>query len=146
MDRTYRLSFCQQCIKRGFNPNRGVVCSLTNEHATFDKSCPDYEEDARAKVQADLLREAREKDQLYEETDGFSRIGITNGYIIGSIFLLGGIIWIISGWIGLKSLFIYPFLLIGYGVYKIIRTSVKTAEKKRDLQKKRDLLDGEVKW
>jgi len=42
-----RLSYCQTCNKRGFNPKFGVVCSLTNELPNFKNSCIDYHENAK---------------------------------------------------------------------------------------------------
>lgn len=95
MDRNHRLAICQQCKKRGFNPNRGIVCSLTNEHATFERSCPDYEEDPKARDHYERLKAARAADRLYDETNGFSKFGITNGFAIGFMILLLGLLWLV---------------------------------------------------
>lgn len=49
MTREERLKFCEQCTKRKFDMKMGLVCSLTGEQATFEGTCPDYDEDAEAK-------------------------------------------------------------------------------------------------
>lgn len=43
--RFYQLSFCSKCKNRAFNIDKGIICSLTNEIATFDKNCNLYELD-----------------------------------------------------------------------------------------------------
>lgn len=45
MTREERLKFCSICQKRQMDMQRGLVCSLTNEYATFDEKCTDFEAD-----------------------------------------------------------------------------------------------------
>ena len=37
-----KLKFCIQCKNRAFAPEYGVICSLTNSIAQFEKSCDSY--------------------------------------------------------------------------------------------------------
>lgn len=54
MDLAQRLSTCKQCEKREFNPNSGVVCSLTLRKPEFESSCGDFLIDPKveAKIRA----------------------------------------------------------------------------------------------
>jgi uncharacterized RDD family membrane protein YckC len=42
MTRDEHLLFCKVCINRAFDPQLGIVCSLTRQHANFDPTCPDF--------------------------------------------------------------------------------------------------------
>lgn len=44
MTREEHLKFCKICEKQKFDPKKGIVCSLTNEVATFESECPDFEQ------------------------------------------------------------------------------------------------------
>lgn len=46
--RHYHLQFCTVCQNRSFDLQRGIVCSLTNEPAAFERTCSSYTEDAQA--------------------------------------------------------------------------------------------------
>jgi hypothetical protein len=37
MTRDEHLVFCKVCINRAFDPQLGIVCSLTRQHASFDR-------------------------------------------------------------------------------------------------------------
>ena len=52
MKRAETLKFCKTCTKRTFNSKSGIVCSLTNEIASFVNECPDYAVDYREKNEA----------------------------------------------------------------------------------------------
>jgi len=45
MEREERLAYCKKCKKRKFSREKGLVCSITDEYATFDDTCLDFEED-----------------------------------------------------------------------------------------------------
>lgn len=42
MELAQRLATCKQCEKRKFNPNTGLVCSLTLRKPDFVKDCSDF--------------------------------------------------------------------------------------------------------
>jgi rhomboid protease GluP len=42
MTREEQLNFCENCDHKGFNMNKGIVCSLTGEKADFEDDCPDF--------------------------------------------------------------------------------------------------------
>lgn len=41
-----RLEICSTCTKRKSNPEKGLICSLTNEEPIFDDECPTFEADS----------------------------------------------------------------------------------------------------
>ncbi len=41
-----KLEICSTCTKRKFNPEKGLICSLTNEEPIFDDECPAFEADS----------------------------------------------------------------------------------------------------
>jgi hypothetical protein len=45
MTRQQQLEFCKVCTKRKFDRSKGVVCSLTDEHATFVGECESFDKD-----------------------------------------------------------------------------------------------------
>lgn len=50
MTRAEHLIYCKKCIKRKFDENKGIVCSLTNDIAQFEIKCINYEIDDTVKV------------------------------------------------------------------------------------------------
>ena len=42
MELAQRLSTCKQCEKRKFDPNTGLVCSLTLRKPEFDNDCSEF--------------------------------------------------------------------------------------------------------
>lgn len=46
MTREEHLKFCTICENQKFDPNRGVICGLTDEIANFEDQCPDFKEEA----------------------------------------------------------------------------------------------------
>lgn len=51
MDRLTRVRICKTCQNHDFDPEKGVICSLTNDVAKFTDSCPDYTGDQSAIAQ-----------------------------------------------------------------------------------------------
>jgi len=44
MNRQHQLVLCKKCEHKFFDNKKGIICSLTNEKATFKGTCPDYKE------------------------------------------------------------------------------------------------------
>jgi hypothetical protein len=42
MDLSQRLAFCKKCEKRTFDPNLGIVCSLSQRKPDFVSNCNDF--------------------------------------------------------------------------------------------------------
>lgn len=56
-----RLTFCQVCTKRLFDPEKGIVCSLTGEKPAFEETCENYDEDVAAVTEREKKNEEAKK-------------------------------------------------------------------------------------
>lgn len=43
MTREEQLAYCKICKNKGFDAQKGIICKLTNEQATFVDKCPDFD-------------------------------------------------------------------------------------------------------
>lgn len=50
MTRKEQLLFCEKCTNRKMDIDKGIVCSLTYEHATFLNNCYDFTEDKTIQI------------------------------------------------------------------------------------------------
>lgn len=117
MKREDRLEFCQACKNQKFDMQKGVICSLTNEQATFEDSCLDYIEDPIAKEQNLQRKEQRRDMTIDDESFGLSTsFGVKNGILAGQIAIAVAIIWFIVGFFLLDRIFFYPFVLLVLGI------------------------------
>lgn len=48
----HQLSYCEVCTKKTFDPQRGLVCSLTGQKPDFTGACPTFD----ARIGADISR------------------------------------------------------------------------------------------
>ncbi|MEO1052374.1 MAG: hypothetical protein AAFX87_17200 [Bacteroidota bacterium] len=53
MDRKQQLEHCKRCVNQQFDMNKGILCGLTNDYATFEGECKDFEPDEVAIRQLD---------------------------------------------------------------------------------------------
>jgi len=82
MNKEQRLQFCKACKLQKIDPDKGIICSLTNSPAEFELACTMYREDPELKhqVEMDAIR-----NQLYrQESDKWKRF---LNYIIDSIMM-----------------------------------------------------------
>lgn len=82
-----RLKYCSVCKLKGFNPETGIICSLTNEVAKFENSCPDYTVDTKALLYEQNREREREKEVTH--TINYGRYSLL---ALGGVFLLFGIL------------------------------------------------------
>lgn len=47
MTREEHLRFCEKCLNRTFDSNKGIVCKLTGDIAKFENECPDFVRDEK---------------------------------------------------------------------------------------------------
>lgn len=144
MNRETRLESCRVCMKRKFLMEKGIVCSLTGEHATFDFDCPDFEADAIAIDKQKDKEKLQQAEDLKSATGGLNQIGIKNGAVAGLIVLLLGMAWLILGVVYLDRIFFYSFVVIGLGISLIVKYYIKLAKQKKKedfLKRQSDILD-----
>lgn len=141
MTREYQLSFCMQCVKRKFNSKKGIVYSLTDEHATFDTDCHECEVDEVAKKQLKRETQVKEVKKLEKDTLGLSNYGVKNRKVASYILIGGGIVWIALGFMLIDRIFFWPFFLLGFGIYLNIKKAKTEANDKRKDDSTRDNLE-----
>ncbi|MDX1446378.1 hypothetical protein [Lishizhenia sp.] len=112
MNQNDQLYYCKQCLNRGFDPNQGVVCNLTNAKATFEEDCESFKVDPAiqrsntvndAHIQAEYSKDAIAylpqaiKDKLYKEQN--YKLGLIAGLTAA---LIGASVWagiaVVSGY------------------------------------------------
>lgn len=114
-----QLKYCRICTNRTMNPAIGLVCSLTNQKPTFQTTCPDFKVDQK---EADRLIQLEREATEEESTGAFApekqaiKAGVWGG--IGMIAI--AVIWFVVGWIN-GYIYFYPPILLGIGVYAIIK-------------------------
>ncbi len=54
MERQDRLRYCKACSHHRFDAGKGVICSITNEQASFIETCTTYKEDPELKHQMEM--------------------------------------------------------------------------------------------
>ncbi len=55
MTRDAQLAYCKICLNRKMDMSKGMVCSLTNELAAFEETCPEFKEDPIKKKELDAI-------------------------------------------------------------------------------------------
>ena len=56
MTREQHLKFCEICVNRRLDLQRGLVCKLTDDLADFEENCPDYQNDHEEEERLHLQR------------------------------------------------------------------------------------------
>jgi hypothetical protein len=54
MTRVEQVKICRKCQNREMDTNRGLICKLTGDVATFEGQCPDFVQDENVRDQIDL--------------------------------------------------------------------------------------------
>ncbi|WP_417590165.1 hypothetical protein [Owenweeksia hongkongensis] len=129
--REQQLTFCKICVNQKFNAQKGLLCGLTNEYASFEETCPSFEVDEQQKkrsLQFDLKNAGH---------DGASRSldfrkNKDNGTIITAVgaVLLGICILYLNG--------IIPLLLSGSVLLYGIRTYNRGQAQESVLEKRKE--------
>jgi hypothetical protein len=61
MTRTEQLRFCRRCLKKDFNPKKGIVCSLTDDIADFEGDCEYFALDSSVNIQENVKISSKRK-------------------------------------------------------------------------------------
>jgi len=135
MTRDAQLAFCKKCIHREMNMQQGLLCGITNQKASFNGTCMDFQEDTSVKVVAhetEALDISQVVDKLSEEDLDYvkSQENLIPAVICGAIVgLIGAILWgivtvVTDFQIGYMAVAIgagvgYTIRLVGKGVSQI---------------------------
>ena len=69
MTRDEYLAYCKICLNRKIDIHKGLVCTLTNEIADFESTCPEFKEDAVKKEEIAAMPDYEEIENE-EQLDG----------------------------------------------------------------------------
>ncbi|MDC0257399.1 hypothetical protein OAK35_01505 [Crocinitomicaceae bacterium] len=144
LSREEQVAFCEKCTNR--KPSlQGLLCKLTDEKAAFEETCPDFELDEQEQTNLDKQRrDAAKGDYVGAEIE----VGILNGgIIVGSLAIIGSLVWFFGAWIYMDTIFFYPPVLLVIGIISLVRgireQNVKKRQKMREALEK-DVLDSEI--
>jgi hypothetical protein len=114
-----QLKFCRVCNNRKFNPELGVVCSLTQAKPSFEGNCATFSLD---KPEAERLLKLEQEAKAEDITQGSSpeAAGIRKGVLGGVIMLVVAVVWFFGG-LATGYVFFYPPILAVIGIYAIIK-------------------------
>jgi len=126
------VAICQTCVKREFDKNKGVVCSLTKAHADFDITCDSFERDPLAEKRIERMEKHKEEMSQRSLSTGtgfaFERKAMNSGIGGGILMIVGGLVWLIGG-LAAGYVFFYPFFLIIGGVIVLIKGVIEKGKK-----------------
>ena len=89
LSRKEYIAICETCEKRKFDKGKGLVCSLTGEHANFEQFCADYKVDELAKKRTERVHAHSGKSR-----DALS-VKAKNGLYIGIAAVIAGVVFMI---------------------------------------------------
>jgi antitoxin component YwqK of YwqJK toxin-antitoxin module len=115
MTREEYIEICQRCTNRGFDVERGVVCGLTKEPASFEERCEHFNADPSAIAQADASK-INVGPELTGEAKGLLRTQQDVGYgIIGgaAAAVAGALVWAL---VTVTTNFQIGYMAIGVGL------------------------------
>lgn len=100
MTREEQLVFCEKCLNRKMDINQGLICSITNQKATFDNECNDFKlDESFKKTNYDDIGSIRTNDsnnkispEIFEKLKNEQNLksGILSGLVAG---MIGAILW-----------------------------------------------------
>lgn len=93
MTREEYVAICQKCQLRKRDSHKGIVCSLTGEHADFVGTCANYSEDAQEVVR---IQQEEQEHQASLEVSGwlafFLWVGVGFGALASVVITLGALV------------------------------------------------------
>ena len=115
MTRKEQLQYCKVCTNRKMS-QKGLICALTEEKATFEGTCPSFQIDEKEAQ----YRVAREKQLEAEEYDSIEGQALKAGVFGGIAMIAVAVIWFVGG-LMVDRIFFYPIVLLIIGVIGLIR-------------------------
>lgn len=102
------IKVCRTCKKRTFNPEQGIVCSLTNAKPTFGDECPELELDEERLKREEMAAKAN------EETISDGRLEGSRWFMWIALLSLANIVLFFIGW----------RFIFGFGTTEIIQALI----------------------
>ncbi|WP_157637783.1 hypothetical protein [Flexithrix dorotheae] len=120
MTRKERLQFCGVCLNRKMDLQKGLLCGLTMQQATFEDNCTDFKLDEAEKSRKERI--AMEAQQSEDDGDFFApeKSGLKKGIFGGVLMMVIALVWFFVGLAG-DVIFYYPPILFVIGLIGFIR-------------------------
>ena len=83
MRRKEQLEFCKVCTNQKFDSHKGIICGLTNDRATFEVSCDDFNED----MELATVHAQRKEDEAWYNQNATAQTRFVN-YLLDFIFIM----------------------------------------------------------
>lgn len=120
LTRDEQLKFCRRCLNRKFDMQQGLICSLTNQKAAFEQTCPDYNEDSSVKIEPiDEEEEAYVGEKLKSKLsiDAFEKLKLEQDLVfaIGAGFVASIVSAILWGMITVSTGYQIGYMALGVG-------------------------------
>ena len=129
------LDDCKVCTNRSFDMKKGLICSLTKEHAAYEEpECSNFNFDQVAADKKAVSDALRKEDAENSATLGLAKFGIKNQIVAGILIITVALSWLIIG-ISNNLIFYYPIILLIAGLVVTIRgliTENKKVKAKKD--------------
>ena len=136
LSRSEYVAICQQCTKSAFDKKKGVICSLTNEHADFEDECKDFSPDQKS------IKRAQRVDAYMNDTDrdSFDSVDSVNRSTLKSgvaFMAIGYPLLVIGSSIGLVMLLSIALVIVGKIFVIIAIVGKLNDDKKRGISNKK---------
>ena len=138
MSKEERLYYCTQCINRGFDREKGVVCKVTKAEPVFEGTCTDV---IRDEAMLHQIEQRRKDQEALAESHSVAK-GTNAGIIGGILIMAGAVIWFVVGYMA-GIIFFYPPVLFIIGIIAVIRGIMIQKQKLEEKRKQQiDVLDN----
>lgn len=109
MTREDYLHYCNSCTNKGFDPQKGMICKLSQNLPNFTLTCSSYVEDPKIKQQEEYQAYAKSISDTSDPKEAKNDL------------LVGGAICAIGIVLTLSSLGVIFYGAILYGGYRLVR-------------------------
>lgn len=119
MTREEQVKICRKCQNREMDAQRGLICKLTGDVATFDGQCPDFvrDEDVVDRIDLEDAESVANLTEKLQDSEAWQKVldeqdlkkGILYGFLSG---IIGASIW---GFITVVTGFQISYMAVGMG-------------------------------
>lgn len=143
MTRQEQLKYCSTCQLKKFNPQKGIICSLTDDIANFEDTCPDYLVDEKI-----IALERYKKESIGVKKKKKKKARIPEKFTSHDFYLLTAISLITVFFLRLMvySEFTYEHRNFSVYLYLLVFTSISVALLLRKKELKRYAVFGDLKF
>jgi len=114
-----KIKVCSICTKRSFNPQTGLVCSLTAAKPAWENSCTDFLIDSTEAEKKIAQKKAIEAEEQVSGGAGIFNLE-SKGVLGGAAMMVIAFVWFF-GALAVNRIFFYPPVLFIVGLVVFIK-------------------------